>query len=255
MKKSLSVIKISGKIIDNESQLENFLYDFHNLNSYKILVHGGGVQIDNDMEKLGLPIKKFEGKRITDLDTMGVVLMNAFKLNYRIVQKLSSFSPNNWPSYIGLWDDRAVWRSTKRPVGDNGIDYGFVGDVSEKSLNLKDMSFNYGVPVFPPITLCHYNNTYYNSNADNVATAIALALSPQYSVSLSFISDVPGVLDADKNLIERITEADYAELKQSGVVSGGMIPKLDSAFKAITKGVSAVEIRNSLVRAGTTITR
>src|SRR3978361_1522649 len=133
---NLYVIKIGGNVIDNSENLHNFLKDFTALDGYKILVHGGGKVATQLSETLGIQPKLVDGRRITDIETLRVVTMvYGGLINKNIVAQLQQFGNNA----IGLTGaDGDFIRTKKRPV--KTIDYGFVGDLDEHSINPKNIS-------------------------------------------------------------------------------------------------------------------
>lgn len=155
--------------------------------------------------------------------------------------------------------DMSVIRSHRRPVTPEGIDYGFVGDVDSVDADAVSLLIEGGVvPVVAPLTLGS-GAQLLNTNADTVAGEVAKAMSRLYDVTLTFCFEKKGVLldaDDDDSVIPQITEESYASLKEQGVVSGGMLPKLDNSFNALRGGVSRVVITRSdqIGLCGTTIT-
>src|SRR6195952_4968321 len=148
---SLHVIKIGGNVIDNSENLHHFLKDFEALEGFKILVHGGGKVATQIAEELGIEAKLVDGRRITDIETLRVVTMvYGGLINKNIVAQLQRFGTNA----IGLTGaDGNFIRTKKRPV--KTIDYGFVGDMDEKSVNAENISLllkSGFTPVFCALT-------------------------------------------------------------------------------------------------------
>ena len=156
---------------------------------------------------------------------------------------------------IGLTGADGGWmRSIKRPIK-NGINYGYVGDVKEVNGEHLRMLLDNGLtPVIAPITYSE-EGLLLNTNADTVASETAVSLAPE--VQLTFCFEKAGVLsnpDDESSLIPRITPESYTQLKADGIVSGGMIPKIDNAFAAIEHGVQSVRITHaSNLQGGTVI--
>jgi acetylglutamate kinase len=156
---------------------------------------------------------------------------------------------------IGLTGVDGGWmRSVKRPIK-NGIDYGYVGDVTEVNGFYLRMLIGMGLtPVIAPITYSA-EGLLLNTNADTVASMTAISLEPE--VQLTFCFEKAGVLsnpDDESSLIPRITRESYTQLKAHGIISGGMIPKIDNAFAAIEHGVQSVRITHaSNLQRGTVI--
>ena len=242
----LTVIKIGGNILDDKTSLSAFLEKFRIVSGYKILVHGGGKIATDIGMKLGITPNYVNGRRITDQQTLDLVTMvYGGLINKNIVAALQGIGCNA----IGLSGaDGGLLPAVKRPVGD--IDYGFVGDVVSDNINgaLINTLLHAGlVPVFAPLSYTA-EGTILNTNADTIAQEIAKKMTGFLPVRLIYCFEKNGVLvDAGDNssVINRITERDMPELKEQGVVSGGMIPKLENAFEAIRKGVSQVIIGNA----------
>lgn len=241
--KTLSVIKIGGNVIDNSEKLNQFLLDFTALPGDKILIHGGGKIATELGVSLGVEAKMVEGRRITDIETLRVVTMvYAGLINKNMVAQLQAKGSNA----IGLTGaDGNIIKAVKRPVKD--IDYGFVGDLDESSVSSDtlDSLLKAGlVPVLCAIT--HDGESQLlNTNADTIASAVAVAMSALYDTSLIYCFEKRGVMrdiDDDQSLVPVIRMGEFETLKNEGVVSGGMIPKLHNAFEAIKSGVNAVYI-------------
>ncbi len=240
---ALYVIKIGGNVIDNSETLHRFLKEFTALKGYKILVHGGGKVATQLSDTLGIESKLVDGRRITDIETLRVVTMvYGGLINKNIVAQLQRFGSNA----IGLTGaDGNFITAKKRPV--KTIDYGFVGDVDEDSVNADGINslLNAGfTPVFSALTH-DGDGQLLNTNADTIASALAVGLSGLYAVTLIYCFEKKGVLkdiDDEDSLIREINPERYDELKAAGIIHSGMLPKLDNAFKAIGFGVQAVII-------------
>lgn len=237
----LFVVKIGGNIIDDDQALNQFLKDFSTIKEKKILVHGGGKIATKIAEKLQIETTMVDGRRITDLPMLEVVTMVYGGLvNKKIVAGLQSLGTNA----IGITgvDGNAIL-SEKRPV--KAVDYGFVGDVKEVSLNFFENLFNGGLsPIVAPLTH-DGNGNLLNTNADTMATEVAVALSENYDTSLLYCFELKGVLEnfEDKNsVISQISPSFYAELKEKGIISKGMIPKMENSLDAVARGVKEVVI-------------
>ena len=244
--KNLYIIKIGGNVIDNSENLYRFLKDFTALSGHKILVHGGGKAATQLSETLGIETKLVDGRRITDIETLRVVTMvYGGLINKNIVAQLQRFGNNA----IGLTGaDGDFIRTKKRPV--KTIDYGFVGDIDENSIkpqnisNLMDAGFT---PVFCALTH-DGEGQLLNTNADTIASALAVALAKLYHTTLIYCFEKKGVLkdiNDEDSLIREIDPQHYEELKTRQVIHSGMLPKLDNAFTAISSGVKAVIIGHS----------
>lgn len=244
--KKLQVIKIGGNVIDNPAELEKFLTDFSKVSDLKILVHGGGKVATELAKRLGIEQELVNGRRITDGETLKITTMvYAGLINKSVVAALQSKQCNA----IGLSGaDANAIKASKRKVVD--IDYGFVGDIDSSGVNAEMISVfleNGITPVFSAITH-NGEGQLLNTNADTIASALAVALSKKYEVQLNYCFEKNGVLkdvEDDNSVINVITKESYKQLLAAGVIFKGMIPKLDNSFDAIKNGVSAVMIANS----------
>lgn len=251
--RQLTIIKIGGNVIDNSENLHQFLLDFAALPGDKILVHGGGKVATELGKSLGVEPKMVDGRRITDIETLRIVTMvYAGLINKNLVAQLQAKGCNA----IGLTGaDGNIIKAKKRPVikvspkgGDlEGVDFGFVGDLDERSVSTTMLAnlLNTGlVPVLCAIT--HDGDSQLlNTNADTIASAVAVAMSSIYETRLVYCFEKKGVLrdvNDEETVVREIKSADFEDLKSDGIVAGGMIPKLHNAFEAIKKGVSVVYI-------------
>jgi acetylglutamate kinase len=240
-KKPLSIIKIGGNIIDNPSELSSFLLDFSKIEGHKILVHGGGKSATKMAENIGLKPQMIDGRRITDAPMLDIaVMIYAGQINKNIVAQLQSHNTNA----IGFSGaDGNLIQSTKR--NHPTIDYGFVGDVQKVNISLLEILLSSQItPVFCAITH-DGNGQLLNTNADTIASELAIALSQFFDVTLNYCFEKPGVLlnsEDDSSVIEQINTALYAKLKADGAIHSGMIPKLDNCFNSLSKGVQKIKI-------------
>lgn len=241
----LFVIKIGGNVIDDESNLSAFLKNFTAVPGKKILIHGGGKIATRIGDKLGIESKYINGRRITDAETIDLVTMVYGGLvNKKIVAKLQSLQCNA----IGLTGaDANLIPASKRPVTKEGIDFGFVGDVNNSQLTANSWELLLGsgfIPVIAPLTH-DGKGQILNTNADTMASSIAVALSKQYSVRLIYCFEKKGVLEDvndDNSAITLITKEIYQQLKDGNKLFDGILPKIDNAFAAINSGVAEVLI-------------
>lgn len=237
------VIKIGGNVIDDEKNLSAFLQDVAGIKEKKILVHGGGKIATKIGEQLGIKPNYVNGRRITDADTIDVVTMVYGGLvNKKIVAQLQSKGCNA----IGLTGaDANIIPAVKRPVKE--IDYGFVGDVKENEIgaNQLTMMLNSGLtPVFAPLTHDSAGQVL-NTNADTIASALAVALSKNFNVRLVYCFEKKGVLEdaTDNNSVITLINKDiYKYLLDNNKLFDGILPKIDNAFAAINNGVKEVII-------------
>lgn len=241
MKHPLTIVKVGGAVVEDEARLSRLLADFSAIEGRKVLVHGGGRRATAVASSLGIESKMVGGRRITDSQMLEVVTMVYGGLvNKNIVARLQACGIDA----LGLTGaDIDVIRSHKRPVKD--VDYGFVGDVERVDGGKLSQLIEAGItPVMAPLTHDGQGNML-NTNADTIAAETAKALAGQYDVTLIFSFEKKGVMarpDDDDSLIPVITRADYMRYATDGTVSGGMLPKLENAFNAISAGVSRVNI-------------
>jgi acetylglutamate kinase len=257
MKQSLNIVKVGGAILEDNDSLKAFTDAFAEIKGAKLLIHGGGRSATRFASRLGIETTMVNGRRITDDAMLEVVTMvYGGDVNRRLVASLQSLSCNA----IGLTGaDLNLVTSRRRPPVD-GIDYGNVGDVvSINSKAFKDLLSIGAVPVIAPLTH-DMNGHLLNTNADTMAGEIASGLAEIFDVTLTFCFEKNGVLSDsanDDSVIPLIDRQLFARLREEKVVEGGMIPKLDNAFKAIDRGVRQVKIihysRISTPGAGTTI--
>lgn len=243
----LRLFKIGGGIIDDAAQLRHFLGDFAGFPGPKILVHGGGRGASDLLKALGREPELVDGRRVTDAATLELVTMfYAGKTNKQIVALLQQLGVNA----LGLSgaDGNAI-HARLRPVG--AVDYGFVGDLTDASINvplISSLLLAGLVPVFCAITHDGQGQLL-NTNADTIASTVARALAPHYAVNLHYCFEKDGVLldvHDESSVIANLTAAHYQELKSAGLIAAGMLPKLDNGFAALAAGVQQVVIENAL---------
>lgn len=238
---NLTILKIGGNVIDNPDSLHRFLTSFASQPVPKLLVHGGGKIATQVAEQLNVPTTMVDGRRITDQAMLDVVTMVYGGLvNKQIVAKLQALGVNA----IGLTGaDAGTVLAQKRPVKD--INYGFVGDIIEvDSGRIQAFLREELTPVFAPLTYTA-DGLLLNTNADTLASVIAVDMIRHNTVTLIYCFEKRGVLSDptdDNSVIRELTSAAYAEYKAAGVINKGMIPKLDNAFASLQQGVARVII-------------
>jgi acetylglutamate kinase len=238
----LFIVKIGGNVLDNPAALDSFLKDFAAVKQPKILIHGGGKIATRVGDKLGIQPHYIGGRRITDAATLDLVTMVYGGLvNKRIVAKLQHLGCNA----IGITGaDGNMISAVKRPVKD--IDYGFVGDIEPGGVNtalLYMLLEQKTIPIFAPLT--HADGSMLNTNADTIASVLAVAMIKHYDVRLIFCFEKKGVLqdvNRQDSVIHHLSRKLYDELLPKQVFADGILPKLESAYAAINAGVKEVII-------------
>jgi acetylglutamate kinase len=241
----LFVVKIGGNVLDDEAALHTFLRDFASIQTPKILIHGGGKVATKLGDQLGIVSNYVKGRRVTDEPTRDLVTMvYGGLINKQIVAQLQQLSSNA----LGVTGaDGNMIKAVKRPVGE--VDYGFVGDITPESVNSTLLYFllkQNVIPVFAPLT--HADGVMLNTNADTIASVLAIALSKHFDVRLIFCFEKKGVyrdLADERSVIRQLDTHSYQQLLQEGNLVDGILPKLENAFQAIQKGVREVLIGNS----------
>jgi acetylglutamate kinase len=238
----LYIIKIGGNVLDNEKSLKSFLKDFASIQAPKILIHGGGKIATKLGEQLGIQSNYVKGRRITDAPTLDLVTMVYGGLvNKQIVAQLQAHHCNA----MGVTGaDGNLIKAVKRPKGE--VDFGFVGDITSESVNSTLLYFllkQNVIPVFAPLT--HADGSILNTNADTIASVLAISLSKHFDTRLIFCFEKTGVLqDVNKedSVITSLDKKLYEKLLKDGSFHDGILPKLENAFSAINAGVKEVLI-------------
>jgi acetylglutamate kinase len=248
------VIKYGGHAMGEESVARLFAADtvlLKMLGVHPVVVHGGGPQISRMLDKAGVKSTFVDGLRVTDEATMEVAeMVLSGAINKEIANWITLAGATADVRGVGLSgkDARLITvekaRRTRKDPGsmiEEAVDLGFVGEPTKidpkliEALIYADQDY---IPVIAPIGVSETGETY-NINADTVAGALAAALRAK---RMLLLTDVAGVLDADKQLIRQMTVAEARAAIASGVASGGMIPKLETAIAAVESGVEAVVI-------------
>lgn len=244
----LTVLKVGGAVVEDAASLNSLIREFAAIEGPKVLVHGGGRSATSLAAKLAIETKMVDGRRITDDEMLRIVTMVYGGLvNKNIVARLQAAGVNA----LGLTGaDMNIIRSHRRPLK-NGIDYGWVGDVDNVDGERLASLLRDGItPVIAPLTHDCQGHLL-NTNADTMAQAVACALASYFQVTLRFAFEKKGVMgnpDDPQSFIPQISEADFARLRAEGIISGGMIPKLENAFTAIHQGVRQVEIGETVIK-------
>lgn len=242
----LFIIKIGGNVIDDEKALDQFLLELSKVNKPIILIHGGGKLATDLAVKMQQPQQMIDGRRVTDAETLKLVTMvYAGYINKLVVAKLQA---NNCNAFGLSGADGNLISAQKRQHPT--IDYGFVGDVKSEGVNNKLLQNLLQIKTLPVVAPITHNNQgqLLNTNADTIANQIAIKMSELYKTSLLFCFNKNGVLrdvNDDNSVINEITPLTASDLKSKGIISTGMIPKIDNAIEAIQQGVNAVTIGNA----------
>jgi acetylglutamate kinase len=244
---SIIVVKYGGHAMGEESAERDFAKDMVLLEQSgvnPVVVHGGGPQIGAMLERLGIKSRFSGGLRVTDKATVEIVeMVLAGSINKQIVGAINA-QGGRAIGLCGKDGNMVKARKVTRALGASGeaedfVDLGFVGEPDRIDMTvLKQILGRELIPVLAPIAQGAAGETY-NINADTFAGAIAGALGAK---RLLFLTDVPGVLDRDKNLIKQLRVDDIRELIADGTITGGMIPKVETCIYALERGVEGVVI-------------
>lgn len=242
------VVKYGGNAMVSENLRSNFARDITLLRYIGIkpvIVHGGGPQIGETLAQMGKESRFVRGHRITDDETMDIVEM---VLGGKVNKEIVGLIQMHGGKAVGLTGkDGGLFFAEKLLIeespGDSGppeiIDPGRVGRITEVHPEIiKRMDEGNFIPVIAPVGVDEYGNTY-NINADSVAGSIAAALKAE---KLLLMTDVPGISDEDGNLVSSLDRETLQQMVDSGIVHGGMIPKVEAATSALYAGVSKVHI-------------
>ncbi len=239
MKPKLAIIKIGGNVIEHAAQLTQFLGLFAGLDGLKILVHGGGRKVTDLSSQLGIKAQMVGGRRITDTATLELaVMVYGGLVSKSVTARLQGLGCNA----IGLCgaDGNAI-KAHLRPV--KTIDYGWAGDIDAINRPMISGLLQGGlIPVFCALT---HDGTgqLLNTNADTVASELAIGMSPDYETTLYYCFENKGVLkdrSDQASVITHINEASYEELLRAKIIADGMLPKMENCFHALRKGVRRV---------------
>jgi acetylglutamate kinase len=246
---SYMVIKIGGHAMVSDAVLESVVKDvllLYYVGIKPIVVHGGGPEISEKMQKFGIKPKFIDGLRVTDEETMEIVEM---VLDGKINSKIVSMFIKNGGKAVGISGKDGLLivakkKLIKRKRGDleEVIDLGFVGETEYVNPDILKILIDHGfIPVVSPVASDLAGNVY-NINADIVAGHIASTLKAK---KLIILTDVPGILKDPKDkssLISRIKAEELEKMLESGVFSGGMLPKVEAVLMALRNGVERAHI-------------
>lgn len=252
-KPELTIVKIGGNVIDDAAMLEGFLKDFAAIKGAKILVHGGGKLATRTAESLGITAVFYEGRRITDAPMLEVAVMTyAGWINKSITAALQGLGTNAM-GFTGA--DGNLILAKKR--ASTPIDFGLVGDVVSVNADLLKVLLNQDVvPVFCAVTH-DGNGQLLNTNADTIASPLAVACTGCFDVKLLYCFEKKGVLtdvNDEDSVIKTLTFEDYTKLREKGAIHSGMLPKLENCFNALNQGVAQIGIGSPAMINGETYT-
>lgn len=247
----VTIVKVGGAVVEDPEQLAALLENFSAIEGKKILVHGGGRRATKVAAQLGIESHMVGGRRITDAEMLSVVTMVYGGLvNKNLVAQLQARNVNA----LGLTGaDMDIIRSHKRPLKkmkmedgtEQMVDFGYVGDVDcADGERLAQLLNSNVIPVVAPLTH-DGNGNILNTNADTMASTVAKALADKFEVTLIYSFEKKGVLsdpDDDDSVIPVITREIYNKYVDEGVISGGMMPKIENALEAVEAGVKRVII-------------
>ena len=236
---AIVVVKYGGHAMGDDRVARDFSRDMVLLEQSgvnPVVVHGGGPQIGAMLARLGVESKFADGLRITDGETMGIVeMVLAGSINKQIVGYINAEGGRA----IGLTGKDGRMLTAKKLERPDGVDLGYVGEPDKVDTTVLDQVLGRElIPVLAPVAQGP-GGASYNVNADTFAGAIAGALGAK---RLIFLTDVPGVLDGEGQIIEELKVSDIPGLIADGVITGGMIPKVETCIYAIDRGVEGVVI-------------
>ena len=243
---AIIVVKYGGHAMGDEAKARDFARDMVLLEQSgvnPVVVHGGGPQIGSMLEKLGIKSRFSGGLRVTDKATVEIVeMVLAGSINKQIVGTINA-QGGRAIGLCGKDGNMVIARKVTRAGGGGDVgdvvDLGFVGEPDKVDITvLEQMLGRELIPVLAPVAQGADGETY-NINADTFAGAIAGALGAK---RLLFLTDVPGVLDKDKQLIKQLKVDDIRGLIADGTITGGMIPKVETCIYALEQGVEGVVI-------------
>lgn len=240
------VIKYGGNAMIDEQLKNNFARDvvlMKLVGINPIIVHGGGPQIGDLLNKLGIESKFVSGMRITDADTMDVVQMVLGGLvNKEIVSLINTHGGRAvgiTGKDGGLLKARKLSAQTVDEDTEESIDIGQVGEITEVNVDvLETLTESQFIPIIAPIGVGEDGESY-NINADIVAGKVAEALSAS---KLVLLTNTPGILDAEQKTLSGLSKTDVESLISNGIINEGMLPKVDCALSAVSSGVRSVQI-------------
>lgn len=234
------VLKIGGNEIDDGdflSRVAALVGKLQKANHHVVLVHGGGKEITGLLDKLGIETRFVNGLRYTDARSLDAVeMMLSGSINKRLVRTLQQ----SGVSALGMSgiDGKLL---TAEKITRDGEDIGLVGEVSAVNVQLLESLLSSHVVVLSPISADKTSGGPLNVNADYAAAAVASFLASELII---FLSNVPGVIN-EGNVLQKIDEKEFDALKENGVITGGMVPKIEAALRAVKDGAKIAFITDA----------
>lgn len=230
------VIKIGGAALDSKELVQKFAKTIPSLckeGHQIVIVHGGGAALSRTLKQLGCETTFIDGLRVTNAQTRDVAIMVlAGQLNKQLVAALGAAGQ---PAVGLCGGDLGMFRASKK----QSPDLGFVGEIRSVNIDWIERLWTTGiVPVVSSLAL-GFDGEYYNVNADQMASACAIACGAH---ALIYLTDVPGVKDAEGTVIRWLDVKAITQMVQKATVTGGMLPKLEACTSALKKGVTRVRI-------------
>ena len=233
-KNDLIVIKYGGNVLIDRNVFNNFITDLSVLNKLglaTVVIHGGGPRIKRELEKSNIQSKFIRGLRVTDKNIINIVETVLIDFNDDIVNSLKK--KGSGAISINTKNNNVI------EVIPEAKELGFVGVPNKININiLKELLKKNLIPIISPLGLGKNNQTY-NINGDTAAGAIAKSLK---SRRLLLMTNVEGVLNKEKKLIEEISSSEILEMIENEIITGGMIPKINTCLDAVNNGVTGVAI-------------
>lgn len=244
---SIMVFKIGGSIMSDRTVLEDFIQDvvlLRYIGIHPIIVHGGGPEISQAMEKFGKKAEFVGGLRVTDRETLGIARMVLLgNINAELVNLIGKHGGKG----IGLsgQDGMFLKARKKSPVkvqGKEPVDLGFVGEVEKVDPEILMIMAGKGyIPVISPIAVDDEGNNL-NVNADTAAGAVAIAMHAKKFFSITDVEGVRMNPDDPTSVISEFLASDFNRMVQEGVIKGGMIPKVEACVRVVQGGVDRAHI-------------
>ncbi|MBI1783362.1 MAG: acetylglutamate kinase [Sphingobacteriales bacterium] len=220
-----TVIKIGGSTLEEEDVTLKSLAKLYQQAHPLVVVHGGGPEIDKDLEELGIKPIKVNGQRVTDPETLIVVVKRLDLINKRLTSKLTSYG-------VKVCESGPFSSLLEGEIPNPSL--GYVGRVTAVKADLINQRLQQGeIPIISPIAQAiQHPHSLLNINGDLASSAVAIAL----GANVIFLTNVPGVLDKNGELIRDLTGSAFNQMYKQGAVSSGMIPKLEAAFNVSSAG-------------------